>query len=294
MSEFAILQETLNWYLEHLSPETESHEISEQLFAIQSAIDNHDVEHAVDLLVQLYEMVPQLHDLISAPGPTGQFRQLVTNLESQHGGFSGFYDYRLGQHGNYRRKSENKNRKTGNRSQIGRGRVEQKNGHILRDTMSVDKMDYKVLGLLLQSPDGRLYLYDPKVNDITYNIQGTTFKPTPETENTQYTPPSNPFVKKSITRQGNGQGQGQHSPIIERDPPIVKESKKEGKDSPVISPIKKTHFKLPQRQEKEPEIQYEILESSHVYDVVPPEKSTQHGQGSRTAVNRGTKIKSSQ
>ncbi|MEX0596072.1 MAG: hypothetical protein WD512_06180, partial [Candidatus Paceibacterota bacterium] len=53
----------------------------------------------------------------------------------------------------------------GREGPVFRGQV---GGHILIDLMNINDKVYKVHGLLLQSPSGNLYLYDPIFNGLTY------------------------------------------------------------------------------------------------------------------------------
>lgn len=141
MNEKRILQDTLDWYLEKLSPNTRIAGIKDLLSGIQSEINSNHISEAVELLVGLYENLPaQLKAQTPYPGPTPEFRQLVINEEE------GFM--------------------SGGGCGCGSGGYEQLGGDILKDVLNVNNKDYRVLGLLLQSQDGNYYLYDLDTRSI--------------------------------------------------------------------------------------------------------------------------------
>lgn len=147
MNEKRILQDTLDWYLGKLSPNTRISGIKDLLSGIQSEIDSNHINEAVEMLVSLYDSLPaQLKAKTQFPGPTPEFRQLVINEEEGQmiGGCCGSF----------------------RGDQLG-------GGGILRDMINVNNADYKVLGLLLRSQDGRYHLYDLDTNSIV-----TEYSPT--------------------------------------------------------------------------------------------------------------------
>ena len=82
MDEQNVLQRTLDWYLDNLSPHTKIYGIKNSLSKIQENIRANHINDAIESLIRIYNILPkQIKAQIPYPGPTPEFRQLANNYD---------------------------------------------------------------------------------------------------------------------------------------------------------------------------------------------------------------------